>query len=96
MTRYTLSKKADEDIMTLFIYGIDQFGPDQAERYVNGLVDQIEKVAGNPKLWPEIELPGRIYRRAIYQSHSIYYRITQSGIHIVRVLGQQDIYSHLL
>ena len=47
--------------------------------------------AANPLTTQSVNAHRTGYRRAVYQSHSIYYPVEQDGVLIVRVLGQQQI-----
>ena len=59
--------------------------------YQNGLKQRFAKLAEQPKLYPTVDHIRASYRRSVYGSHSIYYRIESQGIVIVRILGQQDL-----
>ncbi|MEO0974977.1 MAG: type II toxin-antitoxin system RelE/ParE family toxin [Pseudomonadota bacterium] len=75
MARYRLSARADDDLDRLYVYGALNFGLDQADRYAEGMVDAIARIADQPLLWPEIRnLPGN-YGRSVFRAHAIYYRI---------------------
>lgn len=90
MSRYILSEKADQDVERLFIYGIKEFGLLQAEKYMEGLIERLDKILCAPSLWPEVEVLGKPYRRSVYVSHSIYYRVEGDDIFVVRILGHED------
>lgn len=47
-------------------------------------------MADNPELYPAVDDIRKGYRRSVYQSHSIFYRVEGENIIIVRILGQQD------
>jgi len=89
---YVLSNQAEEDIIQIFLEGVDQFGLNQAERYH----DQLEKcfcfLADNPLAAPErleISPPVRIHPTG---SHLVIYRVEKNGdIFIIRVChGHED------
>ncbi|MBC8241288.1 MAG: type II toxin-antitoxin system RelE/ParE family toxin [Alphaproteobacteria bacterium] len=90
MGSYKLSKAADEDFENIFDYGIDTFGLDQAVRYQNSMKQRFDTLAEQPDLYPAVDDVRKGYRRSVFGSHSIYYRIEGQGILIVRILGQQD------
>jgi len=52
--------------------------------------------AEQPKLYPIVDHIRKNYRRSVYHSHSIYYRIEPERAFIVRILGQQDVTKALL
>jgi toxin ParE1/3/4 len=95
MAGYELTCAADQDFENIFEFGLDTFGVDQAFRYQNGMMQRFAKLAEQPKLYPTVDHIRAGYRRSVYGSHSIYYRIESHGIVIVRILGQQDITSAL-
>ena len=90
MASYRLTERADEDLSRLYEYGILHYGPDQADRYYDGLIERFEELAENPRLWPAVDHIRPGYRRSVYGRHAIYYRIDPDAIVIVRILGQQD------
>ena len=91
MTGYELTCAADQDFENIFEFGLDTFSVDQAMSYQNGLKQRFAKLADQPKLYPTVDHIRAGYRRSVYGSHSIYYRIESQGIVIVRILGQQDL-----
>ncbi len=91
MASYELSKAADEDFEKLFEFGIDTFGFAQALNYQQGMSKQFEKVADQPERYAAVDHIRRGYRRCVYHSHSIYYRVVADRVLIVRVLGKQDV-----
>ncbi len=90
MFGYELTKAADEDFENIFDFGIDTFGLDQALKYQNSMKQRFGELAEQPKLYPAVDDIRRGYRRSVFGSHSIYYRIEGQGIVIVPILGQQE------
>ena len=90
MARYELAKAADRDFENIFNYGIDTFGLVQALNYQNGITKRFEELAEQPKLYAIVDHILAGYRRRVYQSHSIYYKVEPTRIFIVRILGQHD------
>ena len=93
MAGYELTYAADQDFENIFEFSLDTFGVDQAMSYQNGLKQRFAKLAEQPKLYPTVDHIRAGYRRSVYGSHSIYYRIENHGVVIVRILGQQDLTS---
>ncbi|MEM5492556.1 type II toxin-antitoxin system RelE/ParE family toxin [Hoeflea sp. AS16] len=90
MARYRLTKAADQDFERIFEFGIDQFGLAQALDYQNGMKQRFDKLAVQPNLYQAIDHIRQGYRRSVYQAHSIYYRIDDELILIVRILGREN------
>ena len=91
MASYRLNREALEDLDRLYEHGVLTFGLRQADAYFDGIVNRFQKIANQPELYPAIDHIRQGYRRSVYRSHSIYYRIDPDEIVIVRILGQQDI-----
>ncbi|QNT68365.1 type II toxin-antitoxin system RelE/ParE family toxin [Defluviicoccus vanus] len=47
---YRTTKRADQDIIDIYVHGATAFGVDQAERYHEGMVSVFELLAENPHL----------------------------------------------
>jgi toxin ParE1/3/4 len=91
MANYQLSKRADEDFESIYLFGLVNFGLIQADAYADGLEARFEQIAAQPDLYPAIDHLKPGYRLSVYQSHSIYYRVDESGVLIVRILRNQDL-----
>ncbi len=90
MTKYTLTNEAEKDLEEIALYGIEKFGIVKASEYHSGLEEQFEKIATNPKHGQRVDHVLQGYRRSVYVSHSIYYKVRPEDVLIVRVLGRQD------
>jgi toxin ParE1/3/4 len=90
MARYELANNADEDFENIFNFGIDTFGLAQAMDYQQGMKKRFKELAEQPEIYQTVEHIRAGYRRSVYHSHSIYYKIEPTRIFIVRILGQQD------
>jgi toxin ParE1/3/4 len=90
MASYKLNQEAEEDLDRLYEHGILSFGLDQADRYYDGLIRRFSEIADNPRLWQAVDYIRIGYRRSVYASHSIYYRIDGDAVEIMRILGKQD------
>lgn len=83
---YSLSYKAEEDIIDIFLRGADQFGLQQAEHYHTILEKTFQFLAENPlaaHLRTEISPPVRVHP---VESHIIVYTADDEGrVFIIRV-----------
>jgi len=50
MASYRLSKHADEDSESLYMYGLINFGSRQADVYVDGMEEWFMQIADQPQL----------------------------------------------
>ncbi|WP_312206360.1 type II toxin-antitoxin system RelE/ParE family toxin [Epilithonimonas hominis] len=89
---YILSEIADKDLEDIFDYTFDEFGFDQAEKYLL----EIEEIFQNLIINPQIGKKRDEIKQGLYSfpkdNHIIFYRILDNHIRIVRVLhGSRDI-----
>lgn len=91
MAIYKLSRTADTDFESIFIYGVLTFGLQQADSYAQGMQARFEQLAQKPYLYPAIDHIRQGYRLSVYHSHSIYYYIDSDSVVIGRILRSQDV-----
>ena len=75
---------AARDLEGIHEYTVEQFGPMQAARYVDGLREAFERLAHFPRIGVEAR-PASGIRVWHYQKHRIVYRVTRDGIEVTRV-----------
>jgi toxin ParE1/3/4 len=90
VAKYHLSKLAEEDLLGIADYGDEHFGIVQSDRYRDKLKQRFFALAEQPYLYQAIDDIRKGYRRSVCGKHSIYYRIDEQGVEIMRVLGRQD------
>jgi len=77
------------DLDTIYTYGLDTFGIQQAEQYENEIWKLVEGLSLNWSFFPECRhLPtkSKMYRWIILESHFIIYRITATEIQVLRIV----------
>lgn len=87
--KYKKSVLADEDIIDIYKYTYQNFGPQQAETYHENLHNTFKFLAENPLIATErLEFvpPVRIHH---HKKHLIVYLIQEEGIFIVRILHER-------
>lgn len=90
MARYRLTRAADRDFENAFEFGIDRFGFTQALDYQNGMKERFSRLAEQPDLYQPVDHIRKGYRRSVYQAHSIYYKLDDDLVLVVRILGRED------
>lgn len=96
MTSIELTTEAERDLIDIFLFGVEQFGVAQAERYSAALIEKIENAAVNPSFGADYNFVRPGLRRYEATSHAIYYWQTEDGILVLRILhGRMDPARHL-
>jgi toxin ParE1/3/4 len=96
--KYRISKEALKDLEKLWLYTIETWSLEQADRYLNLLMDEIEYLSENPKSGNDYSHIRKGYFRSRVKSHFIFYKIDlkDNELEIIRILHQQmDIESRL-
>mgnify|MGYP006201600725 FL=1 len=90
--RYILSQRTEEDINSIFDFGYQKFGKEQALNYLIELRSYFELLVENPNIGKHRnEIREGLYSFP-FASHIIFYRIFPRHIRIVRVLhGSRDL-----
>jgi toxin ParE1/3/4 len=86
---FRLTRHAERDVLDIYLYTLEHFGADQADRYTSDLFDRFGGLAERPSSGRDFSdiHPGA--RRANHGSHAIYYRTAADGILILRILHQK-------
>lgn len=96
MMSYKISKEANRDIEKVWLYTFENWSLEQADRYFNLIMDEIEYLTKNPKSGKDYSGVRRGYFRSKIKSHFIFYKINQKKREIIRILHQRmDVESRL-
>lgn len=91
MLSYRLTRAATDDLLTIYLAGLEQFGVAQADRYHDDLERMFAFLAETPRaarLREELNPPVRAHP---FKAHIIVYDETDDGILILRVRhGRED------
>ena len=86
---YRVSPKAREDLEEIWLYTLGTWGIDQANRYVQGLTDTFASLAKDPLRAAASDHIRPGYRRFLSGKHVIYFKQTDYGIAVIRVLHER-------
>jgi toxin ParE1/3/4 len=95
---YKISHAASQDMENIWLYTFENWSKDQADRYLNLIINEIEYLAANPTSGTDYSHIREGYFRSRVKSHFIFYRINSQDtfIEIIRILHQRmDISSRL-
>jgi len=91
MAKYRLSNEAKEDLIRIHQYGVKKFGMAQADKYYNSFFEYFDIIAQRPFSFESIDYIRNGYRRCACGADSIYYRIKNSTVEIMAIVGRQDL-----
>lgn len=88
--KYRISQQAIEDLENIWIYTLKKWSKEQADRYYNLIMEEIEFVADNFMTGKSAEQIRKKYRVTKVKSHLIFYRKTENNIiEIIRILHER-------
>jgi toxin ParE1/3/4 len=94
MYNYDLSELAKQDLLSIYEYGINQFGVDQADKYFELMHDCFSKIAKNPYMFPIVPSIKSNYHKCVCGVEAIYFKVETAGVLIVTIIGRQDFEMH--
>ena len=89
MAEFRLSPAAERDLERIWRYTRDEWGLEQADRYIDLLTRTVQALAEAPKSAPTREHIRKGYRRRSIGRHMVYFRITTYGIAVIRILHER-------
>lgn len=89
--KYKISLSASQDLEHIWLYTFENWSIEQADRYINLIMDEIEYIALKPDSGFEFGAVRKGYYRSRVKSHIIFYRIDQKmdTVEIIRILHQR-------
>jgi toxin ParE1/3/4 len=96
--RYRLSRKAEEDLEEIWLYTLENWSKEQADRYLSLIFDEIDFLFINPKTGQDFNHIRKNYRYSKVKSHLIFYQHKRSHavIEVIRILHERmDIESRI-
>lgn len=91
-----IAPAAKDDLKGIYKYGLRQWGELPAEQYLAGIKEKLRLLIQQPLMGVERLDVFANMRSAVIRSHTLFYRITNTQIEIVRVLhSRQDPKRHL-
>ena len=90
MSEYIISEKALEDINNIWIYTAENWSIEQADRYYNLILDEIEYIVQNLERARDFGKIRKSYKYSKVKSHLIFFKKDKKNkIEVVRVLHER-------
>ncbi|MDX7951795.1 type II toxin-antitoxin system RelE/ParE family toxin [Lichenihabitans sp. Uapishka_5] len=88
MSSYRLTRRADQDLVDIYLYTLETFGLQQAERYVEGVRSCFGLLADAPQIGRKADIIRSGVRRHEHGGHVILYReeVERGGVLILAVI----------
>ena len=83
---YRLTSEAERDMEAIWLYTLEEWGLEQANRYTDELTEAFAQLVVSPKMATPCDHIRKGYRRRRVRRHVIYFQQTNYGIAVIRVL----------
>jgi toxin ParE1/3/4 len=93
--RLRLTPEAREDLEHIFLYGLERWDVDQAERYEQSIHDVIVHIQRHPEIGQSLWSSRPEIRSFRAQHHMVYYRVRDEMVEVLRVLHERQHVSKL-
>ena len=93
---FVISKKAVSDLQEIWLYTVEKWSIEQADRYYNLIVDEINYICKNINAGKSMEHVRKGYRASKIKSHFIFYRVLKDTIEVIRILHERMDIENLL
>jgi len=89
--KYVISHQANQDLESIWLYTFENWSVEQADRYSELILDEIEYISINPDSGIDFSSIRKGYYRSRIRSHFIFYRINKKNkvVEIIRILHQR-------
>lgn len=95
MKHFAFSPAALDDLDSIWDFTADKWSIEQADNYIEGIVDVCRDLAAGSKTGRPVEIRSGYFKCRI-ESHVIFYRHNEARIEIIRILhGRMDSDRHL-
>ena len=86
---FVISKKAVSDLEEIWLYTVEKWSIEQADRYYNLVFDEINYICRNINAGKSMEHVRKGYRASKVKSHLIFYRVLNDTIEVIRILHER-------
>lgn len=88
MLKLSVTPKAESDLIGIWMYTCEEWGVEQADKYLDQLEVGMKQLIDHPSLGADYAhvFPG--YRRLQVEHHAVFYQVLEPEVLVVRVLHE--------
>ncbi len=86
---FVISKKAVSDLEEIWLYTVEKWSIEQADRYYHLIFDEINYICRNINAGKSMDHVRKGYRASKVKSHLIFYRVLNDTIEVIRILDER-------
>ena len=86
---FVISKKVVSDLEEIWLYTVEKWSAEQADRYYNLIFNEINYISKNSTAGKSMEHVRKSYQASKVNSHLIFYRVINDTIKMIRILHER-------
>ncbi len=86
---FVISKKAVSDLEEIWLYTVEKWSIQQADRYYNLIFDEINYICKNSSSGKSKDHIRKGYQASKVKSHLIFYKVSNNTIEVIRILYER-------
>ena len=86
MLELSVTPKAESDLIGIWVYTCEEWGVDQADKYLDQLEAGMKQLINHPSLGANYAHVLPVYRRLQVEHHAVFYQALEPEVLVVRVL----------
>jgi len=86
---FVISKKAVSDLEEIWLYTVEKWSVEQADRYYNLIFNEINYISKNSTAGKSMEHVRKGFRSSKVNFHLIFYRVINDTIEVIRILHER-------
>ncbi|MCY7311148.1 MAG: type II toxin-antitoxin system RelE/ParE family toxin [Bacteroidota bacterium] len=86
---FVISKKAVSDLEEIWLYAVEKWSVEQADRYYNLIFDEINYICKNSNAGKSMQHLRKGYRISKVKTHLNFYKVLNDMIEIIRILDER-------
>jgi toxin ParE1/3/4 len=86
---FVIGKKAVSDLEEIWLYTVEKWSIEQADRYYHLIFDEINYICKNINAGKSMQHVRKGYRASKVKSHLVFYRVLNDTIEVTRILHER-------
>lgn len=95
--KYYISKEVANDLEGIWVYTVENWSIEQAERYLGLIFEEIEYLCRKPESAKDYSHVRKGYFCSKVKSHLIFFKLNKTSLEVIRILHEMmDVERHLI
>jgi toxin ParE1/3/4 len=86
--KLSITPKAESDLIGIWVYTCEEWGVEQADKYLDQLEEGMKQLINHPSLGANYAHVLSGYRRLQIEHHAVFYQVLELEVLVIRVLHE--------